>query len=139
MKVSYQCEICYRTYKNEKDARDCESKGIETPALKVGDIINFKDCKETPIAYSKVYEKETWGYVYNEDVIDFWHECLAESSTDSKYKIKEIIKDGHRIRYVVDNMKTFSYEDYGNWKTLEYPVFYNINVLNIMSASYNNK
>ena len=52
----YKCEICGHLYRDIEEAQKCEARGYSEELVKVGDIIYFKDCKDTPILYGKLYE-----------------------------------------------------------------------------------
>lgn len=40
--IMYQCEMCKDTYDNPEEAIKCESRGVETPLLKVGQLIDYE-------------------------------------------------------------------------------------------------
>jgi len=42
-KIQYQCEICYKLYCTEDQARDCENQGMEKPLVELGQTILFKN------------------------------------------------------------------------------------------------
>lgn len=58
----YKCEICGRESANIEEIRECENIGIPKPIVSEGDIIYFKDCKDTPLYYeifnSVLYKSE---------------------------------------------------------------------------------
>jgi hypothetical protein len=40
-KMMYQCEICNEIYDSPEKAVNCESKGIQTPSINVGQKFNY--------------------------------------------------------------------------------------------------
>ena len=51
LKTLYMCEICGRQSEDKEEIEKCENVGVPVPLVKVGDLIFFKDCKETPILF----------------------------------------------------------------------------------------
>lgn len=49
--TEYKCDICGKIYYSRAEAEQCESRGIIQPLLKVGDVIHFCDCKDTPVIW----------------------------------------------------------------------------------------
>lgn len=50
----YQCELCKSTYRETKDAADCESIPMEEPLLKIEDTIIDDQYNDTEIRVAKI-------------------------------------------------------------------------------------
>lgn len=91
----YKCEICGRESANIEEIIECENIGVLKPIVNEGDIIYFKDCKDTPLYYgilnSAIYKPKDFLEVYQCASI-FFDKLVP-------YKVPKIIIDGHDISY----------------------------------------
>lgn len=133
--AKYQCDICGKTYDTQIKAERCESKGIIQPILKVGDIINFCDCKDTPIIwfedikdsrFSFYFKHEMWGEPYFDSGwagADSMLRFCVDKYCNKKIKIelKQIIYETPHIPtyrfWFLDSSSWFS--SGGNYKQLD--------------------
>jgi hypothetical protein len=141
MKASYRCEICNKVYNTEDDANHCEAKGIEIPCINVGDVIYFKDCEETPVAYEKYHDIDNRMGDYVLDSDSFWKDIYYHNYDQIiKYTISKIEQDGHRLLYILKgkgNHKLFWRED--KKPDINYPTLDKTQIITIQNASYNRK
>ena len=111
----YKCEICGRLYRDIEEAQKCEARGYSEELVKVGDIIYFKDCKDTPILYSKLYEYLDKGirppkyieYAYDHASINF--------NILQPFEVYKIVYKGHDIYYYLIKIPGKSYSFYFNY------------------------
>ena len=99
----YKCEICGRESINKDDIIECESVGYENQLLNIGDEIILDKNVQKEILHRDFQYSDTLNSIemstYNE--IKRAIECC-----DNIFIIKNIIKDGHIIKYEL-SFKTF--------------------------------
>lgn len=138
LKTLYICEICGRQSEDKKEIKKCESVGVPISLVNIGDIIYFKDCKETPILFGNeklLTEISNTGSIYYtmRKARIFLNQLL-------KYKVQNIIVDGHEIEYRLQGIEgesvNFSASD--DLKTFwRYPVVYGNDLMQEILDKYN--
>lgn len=143
-KTLYRCEICGATSENKEMIEQCEKKGKPQPIVNEGDIIYFKDCKETPLLYGK----EVDGYFsfnfrlpkYIQDVVD---RARVFFNVLSPYRVKKVEIKGHNISYILGGIKGKSADwtsvDYGSGNTFHYPTIDDNELMQKILEKYNKK
>lgn len=100
MQTLYRCNICGFTSEDKDRVLKCEGIGKPKELFNIGDKIMYKDCKETPIAFSRMENIKLYGNCVNE--IDyFWSTCWKIGSILQEYKIVDIKICGHNISYIL--------------------------------------
>lgn len=138
MKTMYMCKICGRQSEDKNEIEKCESVGVPVSLVNIGDIIYFKDCKETPILFGNeklLTEISNTGSIYYtmRKARIFLNQLL-------KYKVQNIIVDGHEIEYRLQGIEgesvNFSASD--DLKTFwRYPVVYGNDLMQEILDKYN--
>ncbi len=138
LKTLYMCEICGRQSEDKEEIEKCENVGVPVPLVKVGDLIFFKDCKETPILFENEkilteISNESSIYAAIRKARIFLNQLL-------KYKVQDIIVDGHEIEYRLQGIKgesvNFSASD--DFKSFwRYPVIYGNDFMQKILDKYN--
>jgi hypothetical protein len=103
MKTLYVCEICGQTSEDKSVIEKCESRGVPTPLVNVGDIICFNDCPETPILYNhSLY----YGDIdLSPSMVNILNTAKLFFNQTCKYTVKRIDIDGHNISYKLGGIK----------------------------------
>lgn len=133
----YKCEICGRESTNIEEIRECENIGIPKPIVSEGDIIYFKDCKDTPLYYeifnSVLYKSEDFFKVYQQASI-FFNQLVP-------YEVSKIIIDGHNISYRLKGIEGKSKSFYSGSIDFEhgyyYPEIHGNEFMNEILGNYN--
>lgn len=134
----YKCEICGRQSENKNEIEKCENIGVPVPLVNVGDIIYFKDCKETPILYGK--EELLMKLSYDSIICQSMKKARLFLNQLLRYEVGDIIIDGHNIEYRLKGIKgesvNFSASDdfVYFWR---YPVIYDNDFLKDVLEQYN--
>lgn len=138
LKTMYMCKICGRQSEDKNEIEKCESVGVPVSLVNIGDIIYFKDCKETPILFGNeklLTEISNTGSIYYtmRKARIFLNQLL-------KYKVQNIIVDGHEIEYRLQGIEgesvNFSASD--DLKTFwRYPVVYGNDLMQEILDKYN--
>lgn len=135
----YKCEICGMESDNIEEIKKCESRGLPNAIVSIGDIIFFKDCKDTPLYYwiaNKVlYSSKDFSEVYQRATV-FFNELLP-------YEVSEIIINGHDISYRLKGVKGKSKNFYSGSIDYEhgyyYPEIYGNEIMTEILEKYNKK
>lgn len=133
-KTLYRCEICGAISEDKEKIEQCEKKGKPEPLVNKGDVIYFKDCKETPLLYGRneMYLPKRVITVIDRARIFF--------NILNPYKVKDIIIDGHHIEYVLSGTKGKSADwsatdNFEQW--YHYPTIYGNKFMKEILDKYN--
>lgn len=126
----YFCEVCNKKHYSKEDAIKCEEMGYPIPKFKLGDIINFMDCEETPREYNKIWEDTKYNKL--------WESAYAyHADRMISHIITDIEVCGHNIYYILDGGKFRQTYDFVNW--VIYLRFNESEIEKIINSSYNKK
>ena len=105
--AKYQCDICGTTYDTQIKAERCESKGIIQPILKVGDIINFCDCKDTPIIWFEDVKDSRLSFLFK---YKMWEQSYFDSGWADADKMLRLCVDRYCNKKIKIELKQIIYE-----------------------------
>lgn len=97
------CEICGRQSEDKDDIEKCENVGVPAPLVNIGDIIYFNDCKETSILFGN--EKLLTKISNTGSLYDTMRKTRVFLNQLLRYKVQNIIVDGHEIEYRLQGIK----------------------------------
>lgn len=143
-KTLYKCEICGEISEDKEKIEKCESKGKPKILVNIGDVIYFKDCKETPLLYEKEVNNpisSIFGMpTYIQDVID---RARVFFNVLNPYKVKDIQIKGHDISYILEGIDGKSVDwtsiDYSSGNTFHYPEIHGNKFMLEILDKYNKK
>lgn len=138
MKILYECKICGRQSEDKNEIEKCENIGVPVPLVSVGDIIYFKDCKETPILYGK--EELLTKLSFDSNIYQSMKKARLFLNLLLRYEVSDVIINGHNIEYRLNGLKgesgSFSASDdfVYFWR---YPVIYSNDFMQDILDQYN--
>lgn len=143
-KTQYRCEICGAISEDKEKIEQCEKKGKPEILVNEGDIIYFKDCKETPLLYGREVENYFGLYVelpdYIQHVVD---RARVFFNVLNPYKVKKVKREGHNISYVLEGIDGKSADwtsvDYSSGNTFHYPEIHGNEFMTQILEKYNKK
>lgn len=110
----YQCDICGKIYDTQIKAESCESKGKIQPILKVGDIINFCDCKDTPIIWFEDIKDSRFSFHFKHEM---WEPSYFDSGWAGADRMLRFCVDKYCNKKIKIELKQIIYE------TLHIPIY----------------
>ena len=143
-KTLYRCEICGATSEDKEKIEQCEKKGKPEPLVNEGDIIYFKDCKETPLLYGKETDDPFDFYFGLPDYVQkVINRARIFFNVLNPYRVKRVEIKGHNISYILEGIEGKSVDwtsiDYGSGNTFHYPEIDGNELMGKILEKYNKK